>query len=207
VPQPGELLLLKQAHRYRPFYYVAMRQNISVNSALYLRTSLSPAVIAPTIAREIRAIDPELAPMETITMRQEVDRMSYAQRLAVALLTAFGGIALLLAAIGLYGVMSYSVSQGKRELGLRMALGAGASDLLRLVMSQGLMLTAGGILLGAIASLALTEFIGNLLYDISPRDPMAFVSAFVVMTVVSLAACFVPAWRASRIDPVRALRG
>ena len=132
--------------------------------------------------------------------------MSYAQRLAVALLTAFGGIALLLAAVGLYGVMSYSVSQGKRELGLRMALGAGASDLLRLVISHGLMLTAGGILLGAIASLALTQFIGNLLYKISPRDPMAFVSAFVVMAVVSLAACFVPAWRASRIDPVRALR-
>ena len=87
-----------------------------------------------------------------------------------------------------------------------MALGAGASDLLRLVISHGLMLTAGGILLGAIASLALTQFIGNLLYKISPRDPMAFVSAFVVMAVVSLAACFVPAWRASRIDPVRALR-
>jgi len=190
----------------KPFYYVAMRQNVSVNSALYMRTSLSPAVIVPAIAREIRAIDPGLAPMETITMRQEVDRMSYAQRLAVALLTAFGGIALLLAAIGLYGVMSYSVSQGKRELGLRMALGAGASDLLRLVMSQGLMLTAGGILLGAIASLALTQFIGNLLYKISPRDPIVFVSAFVVMIVVSLAACFVPAWRASRIDPVRALR-
>jgi macrolide transport system ATP-binding/permease protein len=190
----------------KPFYYIAIRQSIPVNSALFMHTSLSPAMIAPAIAREIRAIDPGLAPMETITMRQEVDRMSYAQRLAVALLTAFGGIALLLAAIGLYGVMSYSVSQSKRELGLRMAVGAGAADLLRLVMSQGLMLTAGGIVLGAIASLALTRFIGNLLYKISPRDPMIFAYALVVMTVVSLAACFLPAWRASRIDPVRALR-
>ena len=190
----------------RPFYYIAMRQNVPVNSALYMRTSLGPTVVAPAIAREIRAIDPGLAPMETITMRQEVDRMSYSQRLAVALLTAFGGMALLLAAIGLYGVMSYSVSQSKRELGLRMALGAGASDLLRLVLSRGLMLTAGGIVLGAIASLTLTQLIGNLLYKVSPRDPAAFACALVVMTAVSIAACFLPAWRASRIDPVRALR-
>jgi ABC-type antimicrobial peptide transport system permease subunit len=171
-----------------------------------MRTALSPTVIAPAIAREIRAIDPGLAPLETISMRTQVDRMSYAQRLAVALLTAFGGIALLLAAIGLYGVMSYSVSQSRRELGLRMALGADASNLLRLVMSKGLVLTAIGVLLGAIASLALTRLIGNMLYKVSPRDLMAFTWALVVMTVVSLAACFLPAWRASRIDPVRALR-
>ena len=144
--------------------------------------------------------------METVTMRQVVDRMSYTQTLAVALLTAFGGMSLLLAAIGLYGVMSYSVSQSAHELGLRMALGAGASDLLRLIMSQGLKLTACGIVLGAIASLALTRLIGNLLFKVCPRDPMAFVLALVVMTIISLAACLLPAWRASRIDPVRALR-
>ena len=189
-----------------PFYYVSIRQSVPVNSALYMKTTLSPAAVAPAVAHEIRAIDPGLAPMETITLRQQVDRMSYAQQLAVALLTAFGVIALLLAAIGLYGVMSYSVSQSKRELGLRMALGAGASDLLRLVMSQGMMLTAGGIILGGIASLALTRLIGDMLYKISPRDPMSFGWALVVMTIVSLAACFLPAWRASRIDPVRALR-
>jgi len=91
-------------------------------------------------------------------------------------------------------------------LGLRMALGAGASNLLRLVMSRGLALTAGGVLLGAAVSLALTRLLGNLLYKVSPRDPVAFGSAFVVMTIASLAACFLPAWRATRIDPVRALR-
>jgi macrolide transport system ATP-binding/permease protein len=189
-----------------PFYYLAIRQSVPVNSALYMKTTLSPAAIDPELAQQIRAIDPGLATMETITLRQQVDRMSYAQQLAVALLTVFGVIALLLAAIGLYGVMSYSVSQSKRELGLRMALGAGASDLLRLVMSQGMMLTAGGIVLGGIASLALTRLIGDMLYKISPRDPMSFASALVVVAVVSLAACFLPAWRASRIDPVRALR-
>jgi predicted permease len=189
-----------------PFYYIALRQNVSVNGALYLRTSLSAAAIAPALAREIRAIDPGLAPMETITMRQQIDRRSYTQKLAVTLLGVFGGMALLLAAIGLYSVMSYAVSQSKRELGLRMALGAEASDLLRLVMSQGLTLTAIGIILGAIASLALTSLIGNLLFSVSPRDPLAFAMAFAVMAAVSLAATFLPAWRASRTDPVRALR-
>ena len=149
---------------------------------------------------------PALAPMETSTVRQQIDRSTYTQRLAVALLGVFGGMALILSAIGLYGVMSYSVSQSKRELGLRMALGAGAPDLLRLVMSKGLALTAGGIVLGAIASLGLTSLIGNLLFNVGPRDPVAFATAFAMMTVVSLAACFLPAWRASRTDPVRALR-
>jgi len=189
-----------------PFYYIALRQNVSVNGALYLRTSMSPTAIAPVLAREIRAIDPGLAPMETITMREQIDRRSYTQELAVTLLGVFGGMALLLAAIGLYSVMSYAVSQSKRDLGLRMALGADASDLLRLVMSQGLALTAGGIMLGAIASLALTHLIGNLLFSVSPRDPLAFASALAVMAAVSLTATFLPAWRASRTDPVRALR-
>ena len=113
---------------------------------------------------------------------------------------------MLLAAVGLYGVMSYTVSQSTRELGLRMALGADASDLLRLVMSHGLALMAGGVVLGAAAALGLTRLIGNLLYKVSPHDPVAFGSAFLVMAIASLAACFLPAWRATRTDPVRALR-
>jgi len=117
----------------------------------------------------------------------------------------FGAMALFLAAIGLYAMMSYAVSQSTRELGLRMALGARVTDLLRLVMSRGLVLTAGGVLLGAIVALGLTRLMGNLLYKVSPRDPLAFGVAFVVMTIVALIACFLPAWRATRIDPVRAL--
>ncbi|PYJ27388.1 MAG: hypothetical protein DME89_09350, partial [Verrucomicrobia bacterium] len=110
------------------------------------------------------------------------------------------------AAIGLYAVMSYFVSQSTRELGLRMALGAGAKDLLRLVVSRGLQLTAAGIVLGGIVALILTRLMGNLLYKVSPHDPLAFGSALVVITIASLTACFLPAWRATHIDPVQALR-
>jgi len=124
----------------------------------------------------------------------------------VALLTIFGCLALALAAIGLYGVMSYAVSQSTRELGLRMALGARISDLIRLVLSRGLGLTAVGIVLGGAVALASTHLIKNLLYRVGPRNPIALGSACLIMTLAALAACFVPAWRATRVDPVRALR-
>ncbi len=132
--------------------------------------------------------------------------MSYTQRLAVTLLAIFGGMALFLAAIGLYAVLSYSVSQSTRELGLRMALGAGAGDLLRLVISRGVRLTTVGVVIGAIAALTLTRLMGNLLYKVSPRDPIAFGAALIILIAVALLACFLPARRATRVDPVRALR-
>jgi len=113
---------------------------------------------------------------------------------------------LFLAAIGLYAVMSYSVSQSTRELGMRMALGANAAAVLRLVVLRGLRLTILGIAIGAIAALALTRLIDTLLYKVSPRDPVAFGSAFGIMALVALIACLLPAWKACRINPVAALR-
>lgn len=189
----------------KPFFYVSMRQS-AMGQNLQLRTSLPPETLAPVLTREIKALDANLAPSEVITMREQVDRMSWAQRAAVILLFIFGGLALALAAIGLYGVMSYSVSQSTRELALRMALGAEAKDLLRLVMSNGLALTAGGIVLGAGGALLLTRLLGDLLYKVSPRDPASFGLAFLVMIAASVAACFLPAWRATRTDPVQVLR-
>jgi predicted permease len=189
----------------KPLFYVPMRQN-SEGQNLNIRAALGPAAMTKALVREIHALDANLAPGEVITMQEQVDRTTAVQRIAVVMLGVFGGLALFLAAIGLYGVMSYTVSQSTRELGLRMALGADASNLLRLVMSQGLALTAGGVALGAVAALGLTRLIGNLLYKVSPRDPLAFGTAFAVMAVASLAACFLPAWRATRTDPVRALR-
>jgi ABC-type antimicrobial peptide transport system permease subunit len=142
-----------------------------------------------------------------ITLQEQVTRAASPQLVAVTLVSTLGGLALLLAAVGLYGVMSYSVAQSTRELGLRMALGADAANLLRLVISRGLRLTTGGVLFGAVAALALTRLLGQLLYNVSPHDPLVFGAALVVMTITTISACLLPAWRASRTDPARVLRG
>src|ERR1700683_2451617 len=119
------------------------------------------------LTREIKALDPNLAPSELLTRHEQVERMSWAQGGAVIRLAVFGGLALVLAAIGLYGVMSYSVSQRTRELGLRMALGARGADVLRVVLRDGLALTAAGAVVGAAVAFGTTRLMGNLLYKVS----------------------------------------
>ena len=190
----------------KAFFYVPLRQNFSLMAALILRTPLTPEAIAPAFTQQIHSLDGDLAAYEVITLQEQLNRATSPQQVAVTLLGILGGVALLLAAIGLYGVMSYAVSQSTREMGLRMALGAGESDLLRLVMAQGLVLTAGGIALGAALAFGLTRLLGDLLYQVSPRDPVAFGSALAVMMVAATAACLLPALRAARTDPMRALR-
>jgi macrolide transport system ATP-binding/permease protein len=190
----------------KPFFYVPLRQNFAIGPGLNIRTRLSPEAVTAALTHEVHALDRNLALFEVITLQQQVDRSTSPQLVAVTLVSVLGGLALLLAAIGLYGVMSYAVSQSKRELGLRMALGAPPSHLLRLVMSRGLALTATGIVAGAVAALASTRLLGYLLYNVSPHDPLSFGSAFLIITIASLAACFLPAWRATRTDPLQALR-
>ena len=190
----------------RPFFYVPLRQYFVIEPDIHIRTTQPLEAIQTALIGEVRALDPDLGLYEMITLQELVKRSASAQLIAVTLVVLFGALALLLASIGLYGVMSYTVSQSTRELGLRMALGAGASNVLRLVLSRGLALTGGGVLLGGAAAFLLTRLLGNLLYGVSPRDPLAFGAAFVVMTVAALAACFLPAWRATRTDPARVLR-
>jgi len=190
----------------RPFFYVPLRQYFAIEPDIHIRTTQPLQTIQTALLREVRELDPDLTLYEMITLQEQVDRSTSQQLAAVALVALFGGLALLLASIGLYGVMSYTVSQSTRELGLRMALGASTSNLLRLVLSRGLLLTTTGIAIGIALALLLTRLLGNLLYQVSPRDPLAFVAAFAVMTFASLAACFLPAWRATRTDPMRALR-
>src|SRR5438067_3143569 len=144
-----------------PFLYVPLRQNFGVQNSLLLRTREKPGAIMNALAREVHALDPNLAPWPASPLQEQIDEKSYSQRLAVTLVSIFGAMALFLAAIGLYAVMSYSVLQGTRELGLRMALGAGTGDLLRLVISRGLRLTTAGIVIGAIAALLLTRLMGT----------------------------------------------
>jgi predicted permease len=189
-----------------PFFYVPLLQNFSIAPGLNIRTRLSPEAMAAALTRELHALDRNLALFEVITLQEQVDRSTSPQLVAVTLVGVLGGLALLLAAIGMYGVMAYTVSQSTRELGLRMALGATPSHLLRLVMSRGLALTVAGIVGGAAVALASTRLLGYLLYNVSPRDPLSFGSAFLVITIASLVACLLPAWRATRTDPLQALR-
>jgi len=190
----------------RSFFYVPVRQNFLVSNNLLIRTRETPGAIRSALAHEVQALDPTLAPIAPFRVQEQVDRKGYTQRLAATLVAIFGGMALFLAAIGLYAVMSYAVSQSTRELGLRMALGASVKDLLGLVISRGMRLTIAGIIIGAIAALTLTRLMGDLLYQVSPRDPLAFGFALAVMIAVAFIACFLPARRAARIDPVIALR-
>ena len=190
----------------KPFFYVSLRQDFVREPKLNLRTTRSPESTLAAVLREVHGLDQNLALYEMITLQEQVNRANSQQQVAVTLVSTLGGLALLLAAVGLYGVMSYSVAQSTRELGVRMALGAGAANLLRLVILRGLRLTAGGVLSGAIAALALTRLLGQLLYQVSPHDPLGFGSALAVTTITTIAACLLPAWRASRTDPARVLR-
>lgn len=190
----------------KPFFYVPLRQDFVRGPVLNIRTNRPLPAISTAVVREVHALDANLALYEMITLQEQVNRSTSPQLVAVTLVSILGGLALLLAGVGLYGVMSYAVAQSTRELGLRMALGAGASNLLRLVISRGLRLTAGGILFGAVAALALAKLLGQLLYRVSPHDPLVFGSALAVMTITAVSACLLPAWRASRTDPARVLR-
>ena len=190
----------------KPFFYMPLLQDFVREPDLYVRTTQPVESTLASVLREVHALDENLALYEMITMQEQVNRANAPQLIAVTLVSLLGGLALLLSAVALYGVMSYAVAQSRRELGLRMALGADGSNLLRLVMSRGLRLTAGGVLFGALVALALTRLMGQLLYHVSPRDPVVFGSALVVMSVTAVSACFLPAWRAARTDPARVLR-
>jgi macrolide transport system ATP-binding/permease protein len=190
----------------KPFFYVPLRQDFDREPDLYVRTTESLQSTSDAVLREVHALDQNLALYEMSTLQEQVNRASSAQLVAVTLVSTLGGLALLLAAVGLYGVMSYAVAQSTRELGLRMALGADAGNLLRFVISRGLRLTAAGVVFGAVAALALTRSLGQLLYNVSPYDPVVFVLALAVMTTTAIFACLFPAWRASRTDPACVLR-
>ncbi|HXB74772.1 MAG TPA: ABC transporter permease [Candidatus Acidoferrales bacterium] len=190
----------------KPFFYVPLRQAWSGQVNLHVRTLQPPETVSAALARQVRALDPNLALSAVSTMQAQIELTSATERIAGMLLGVFGILALLLAGVGLYGVMSYAVSQNIRELALRVALGASERDLLRLVLRQGLALTTGGIVLGAGAAFGLTRLVADFLYKVSPRDAASFAAAFAVMLFASIAACLAPARRAARIDPVRALR-
>jgi putative ABC transport system permease protein len=186
--------------------YVAFAQHAQPSAMLAVRTNGDPARLTGVIRQQVRSIDRD-QPISTVrTMEALVDDQIGQRRLTVTLLGAFAGVALLLALIGIYGVITYSVVQRTQEIGIRRALGAQHGNILGLVVGQGLGLTLAGVAVGVFGALGLTSVLTHLLFQVSATDPATFVAIAVLFIVVALAASYIPAHRATRIDPLKALQ-
>jgi predicted permease len=189
-----------------PMIYRPIQQEYAPGATLLVRTKGDPASLLGAVRDQVQALDRGMPLRGTGTVQQNIEAGLWAPRMGAALLSIFGGLALLLAMIGVYGVMSYSVTQRSQELGIRMALGARASDVLLLVLKQGMVLAAGGAALGVVLALLLGRVVSTLLFGVSGRDPLTLAGVSVVLTLVALLACYIPARRAARVDPLVALR-
>jgi predicted permease len=169
-------------------------------------TSADPLTMAMPIQRQISALEPELPVYNALTMDQILGKTSASQGFAADLVLAFAALSLLLAAVGMYGVLSYLTTQRTPDIGLRIAVGAQRSQLLRLVLFEGLRPVLIGLVFGIAASALVTQLLRSMLYGTQPLDPAAFASAAAMLMAVAVLACLIPAWRASRIDPIQALR-
>jgi len=176
------------------------------NMTLFVRTPLEPEQIAASIRRVVAGVDSRIPVFSVLTMREYVGQATEQPRLNMTLLAAFGALALVLAAVGVYGVLSYLVGRRTQEIGIRLALGATRADVLRLVVGHGMALAAAGILIGLAGAWAITRLLGSLLYGISPHDPATFVAIAAALAAVAFAASYVPGRRAMRVDPMQALR-
>jgi putative ABC transport system permease protein len=174
--------------------------------SLVVRTAGEPTSIVNAVRGELRGIDPNQPVYNVKTMSTVIDESVSGNRLNMTLLSTFAVLALLLACIGIYSVMSYTVTQSTREIGIRMALGARSTQVLKLVIGHGLMLTIAGVVIGILGAFALTRLLENLLFGVTARDPLVFASVPFVLVVVALLACYLPARRAMKLDPVVALR-
>jgi putative ABC transport system permease protein len=188
-----------------PAYYIPFLQNPIRGMNLVVNASLAPAALTAAVRAEVRTIDPEIPVARISTMEKLIDESIAQPRFRTFLIGIFSAVAMLLAAIGIYGVVAYSVSQRTHEIGIRMALGARRSDVMRMVVRQGMRLTLAGVVLGVIGALALTRLTANLLFGVGATDPLTFTAISILLSLVALLACYIPARRASRLDPMAAL--
>ena len=186
--------------------YLPIMQDYAPAVTLQVHTKRSPEALIGGVRSRIQSLDPNLAITNVQTISQIIAQGLWAPRTGAAMLTVFGGLALVLAALGVYGVLSYSVNQQTREIGIRMAMGAERSHVLWLVVGQGLRLTAAGIVLGLIVALVLMRQLSSLLFGVSAYDPVTFGGVALLLVLVALLACYIPALRATRVDPLVALR-
>jgi putative ABC transport system permease protein len=186
--------------------YLSYRQLPRPGMALVLRGAVEPSSFAPALRNAVREIDPELPVYDVMTMNERLSNSVAARRFNLLLLGGFAALALALAGVGVYGVISYVVTQRTHEIGIRMALGAQSADVLRLFIKQGMAMVTLGVALGLLGAFALTRVMKSLLFDVSANDPLTFACVALLLSLAALAACYLPARRAARIDPLASLR-
>jgi macrolide transport system ATP-binding/permease protein len=190
----------------RTFIYQHSLQNYSSKMTLVARTAATPIAMVDAVRSEVRSLEPNLPIADIRTLREHVSLSLLPARLAAGLLGVFGLLALVLATVGIYGVVSYSVTNRTREIGIRTALGAQSGDVLRLVLREGMVIVITGIALGLGLAFGATRLISSFLYGVSATDSITYLGIPVLLAGVALGACFVPAWRATKVDPMIALR-
>ena len=190
----------------QPVAYLPMTQGYSPFATVQVRTTGKPEAVIATVRGEVQSLAPNLAITNVQTIHEIMSQALWAPRMGAALLTLFGVLALVLAGVGVYGVLSYSVNQQRQEIGIRRALGAQEGHVLRLVVGQGLRLAVVGLVVGLVLAALFTRMLASLLFGVSSTDPWTFLSVTTVLALVAVIACYVPARRAIQVDPLVALR-
>ena len=190
----------------RSFVWTPLAQSYFSSGILIARTVGDPQSLLPAVRNEVHSLDPNLPIFDVKTLTEHMRLALFSARVAAAVLGVFGFVALMLAAIGIYGVTSYSVSQRTREIGIRMALGAQLGDVLKLIITHGVKLSLLGISLGLAGAYLATRAITSVLHGVSATDPLTFVFVSLLLATVALVACYWPARRATKVDPLVALR-
>ena len=204
---------LDAEERVQPQLYVSYNQSpdaafgfLAARTNLIIRTTADPLTLTSAVRREVQALDPNQPVYNVSTMEQMLDQSLVTQRLAMTLLTVLASLALILASVGIYGVMSYTVTQRSHEIGIRMAIGAQPRDVFKMMIGRGMILALMGVAFGLLGAFALTRLMATMLFGVAPTDPITFVSIGALLIGVALVACYMPSRRATKVDPLVALR-
>ena len=190
----------------QPLAYLPLTQDYAPAVTMQVRTKGQPQAVIAEVRSQVQSLDTNLALTNLNTIGELIDQGLWAPRMGAVLLTGFGGVALLLAVVGVYGVLSYSVNQQAREIGIRMAMGAQSGRILRLVVGQGMRLAIVGLVIGTLIALAATRVLSSLLFGVSAHDPLIFGGVSLILATAAILACYIPARRATKVDPTIALR-
>jgi len=202
----GDVKITGLDQAIKPVLYYPYRQSASPAASLVVRTHSHSDTVVSAIRNECRALEPDIVLFNIRTMEEMISTASFMRRFPALLIGIFSGIALLLASVGIYGVVSYSISRQTHDIGVRVALGAKASDIMKMVLKQGLTMAVVGLVIGVVAALALARLLGAMLYEVSVSDPATYALVSTLQGIVALLACYIPARRATKVDPMVALR-